>query len=115
MLELPFIDRIWTAKGHVVLDPPRSPANTFACLDTLLATSGTEYEVDGDTLTYSLVDDAGGRVAGGGEAFLKPPGAGLDIEENGVDEGTADVDGESVACAGARGVACEVSHMSASP
>ncbi|WP_343033307.1 hypothetical protein [Altericroceibacterium indicum] len=52
MLKLPFIDWIWTTRGYVVLDPPRSPASTFARLDPLLKTSGTEYEVDGNTLTY---------------------------------------------------------------
>lgn len=58
MLKLPFIDWIWTTRGYVVLDPPRSPASTFARLDHLLKTSGTEYRAEGDTLTYSKENPA---------------------------------------------------------
>lgn len=52
MLRLPFIDRIWTARGFIELDPPRAPADVFARLDPLLQAKGTGYDVDGNTLTY---------------------------------------------------------------
>ena len=52
MLNLPYIDRIWTVRGSILLEPPRTPADTFARLDPLLDASGTQVEIDGDTLTY---------------------------------------------------------------
>ncbi|MGB3796289.1 MAG: hypothetical protein WA957_08290 [Alteraurantiacibacter sp.] len=52
MLKLPFIDRIWTARGHIELYPPRSAADAFARLDPMLQENVTDYSVDGDTLTY---------------------------------------------------------------
>lgn len=52
MLKLPFIDRIWTARGHIELDPPRSAADAFARLDPMLQENVTEFVVEGDTLTY---------------------------------------------------------------
>lgn len=58
MLKVPYIDRIWTTRGHVELDPPLGPAETFARLDPLLTAAGTEYRIDGDTLEYSKENPA---------------------------------------------------------
>ncbi len=58
MLKIPFIDRIWTARGDIELDPPRSAADTFAQLDHMLQENVTEYEVNGDTLRYSKSNPA---------------------------------------------------------
>lgn len=52
MLNVPYLDRIWTARGFIPLDPPRSPRDAFARLDPLLDASGTRVEIDGDTLSY---------------------------------------------------------------
>ncbi|WP_156841723.1 hypothetical protein [Novosphingobium aquimarinum] len=52
MLNLPYIDRIWTARGSIPLEPPRTPKDTFLRLDPLLDAAGTHVEIDGDTLTY---------------------------------------------------------------
>jgi hypothetical protein len=52
LLNLPYIDRIWTARGSIALEPPRTAADTFSRLDPLLDASGTQVEIDGDTLTY---------------------------------------------------------------
>lgn len=52
MITLPYIDRIWTARGHIDLDPPASPAKTFARLEPLLDASGTSVTIDGAKLSY---------------------------------------------------------------
>lgn len=52
-MNLPYIDRIWTTRGFIELDPPLSPSDTFEKLDPLLQAAGTEYTINGDTLTYS--------------------------------------------------------------
>ena len=52
MSTIPYIDRIWTARGHIDLEAPLSPAQTFDRLESLLEKSGTETVIDGSTLTY---------------------------------------------------------------
>ena len=52
MITLPYIDRIWTARGHIDLDPPASASKTFARLEPLLDASGTTVTIDGATLAY---------------------------------------------------------------
>jgi hypothetical protein len=52
-LELPYIDRIWRAKGAVAIEEPLASEEAFARLDPLFQTPGTSYAVTGDTLTYS--------------------------------------------------------------
>lgn len=51
-LTLPYIDRIWRARGEVLLDEPLSAEEAFARLDPLFQTPGTTYAVEGDTLAY---------------------------------------------------------------
>ena len=52
MPTLPYIDRIWTARGHIDLEAPMSAAQVFDRMEPLLEKSGTETVVDGTTLTY---------------------------------------------------------------
>jgi hypothetical protein len=52
-VNLPYIDRIWRAKGEVVLDEPLTPEEAFDRLDPLFQTAGSAYAVEGDTLGYS--------------------------------------------------------------
>lgn len=52
MFTPPYIDRIWTARGHIDLDAPTSPAATFAKLEPLLDASGTTVMIDGAKLAY---------------------------------------------------------------
>jgi len=50
--KLPYIDRIWRARGSIELIPPRTSQSAFARLDGLLDDGGTSHEVHGDTLHY---------------------------------------------------------------
>lgn len=52
MMKLPYIDRIWTARGDIELDPPRTAKEAFAKLDPMLQENVSEFEVNGDTLRY---------------------------------------------------------------
>ena len=52
MPKLPYIDRIWRARGSIELIPPRTSQSAFARLDGLLDDGGTSHEVHGDTLHY---------------------------------------------------------------
>jgi hypothetical protein len=52
-VNLPFIDRIWRVRGSLPLEGASSPADAFGKLDPLFQTTGTNYRIDGDTLTYS--------------------------------------------------------------
>lgn len=51
-MNLPYIDRIWRAKGSLPLETPLSPAEAFSRLDPLFSTDNTVYGIDGDTLSY---------------------------------------------------------------
>ncbi|MDC8754604.1 hypothetical protein OIK40_08120 [Erythrobacter sp. sf7] len=57
-LQLPYVDRIWRAKGEVIIDEPLAAEDAFARLDPLFQTPGTSYAVAGDTLTYSKKNPA---------------------------------------------------------
>lgn len=52
MSKIPFIDRIWTTRGFIALDPPLSRSEVFARLDPLLEEAGTTHDTEGATLTY---------------------------------------------------------------
>lgn len=52
-INLPYIDRIWRARGEVLLDEPLTPDEAFERLDPLFQTAGSAYAVEGDTLGYS--------------------------------------------------------------
>lgn len=52
-LNLPYIDRIWRARGEVLIDEALSAEEAFARLDPLFQTPGTTYAVEGDTLAYA--------------------------------------------------------------
>lgn len=52
-VNLPYIDRIWRARGEVLLDEPLTPGEAFDRLDPLFQTAGSAYAVEGDTLGYS--------------------------------------------------------------
>lgn len=52
-IALPYIDRIWRAEGSVSVAEPLSASEAFARLDPLFQTPGTDYVIDGDSLTYS--------------------------------------------------------------
>jgi len=52
MPTIPYIDRIWTARGHIDLEAPLSAAQVFDRMEPLLEKSGTETVIDGTTLTY---------------------------------------------------------------
>lgn len=52
-IDLPYIDRIWRAKGEVLLDELLTAEETFARLDPLFQTAGTQYAVEDDLLAYS--------------------------------------------------------------
>ncbi|WP_296720526.1 hypothetical protein [Erythrobacter sp.] len=52
-VNLPYIDRIWRARGEVLLDEPLTPDEAFDRLDPLFQTAGSAYAVEGDTLGYS--------------------------------------------------------------
>ncbi|MCT2400792.1 hypothetical protein NZK81_14655 [Novosphingobium sp. HK4-1] len=55
-MNLPFIDRIWSVRGSLTLDPFQSPAEAFGKLDGLFRAEGTSHKVEGDTLTFSKKD-----------------------------------------------------------
>lgn len=57
-LQLPYLDRIWRARGEVMIDEPLAAEEAFARLDPLFQTPGTSYAVAGDTLTYSKKNPA---------------------------------------------------------
>ncbi|GAA0273514.1 hypothetical protein GCM10009127_12480 [Alteraurantiacibacter aestuarii] len=57
-VKLPLIERIWHVDGSLELDPPRSAADAFDRLSPLLEASGTTFEIDGDTLTYTKENPA---------------------------------------------------------
>jgi hypothetical protein len=52
-LNLPYIDRIWRARGEVLINEPLSTEEAFARLDPLFQTPGTTYAVEGGTLAYT--------------------------------------------------------------
>ncbi|MFY8049418.1 MAG: hypothetical protein ACOVNS_11470 [Erythrobacter sp.] len=52
-LEWPYIDRIWRAEGAVPLPEGMGADEAFARLDPLFQTSGTSYNVAGESLSYS--------------------------------------------------------------
>ena len=52
MPTLPYIDRIWTARGHIDLEGRMPAAQVFDRMEPLLEKSGTETVIDGSTLTY---------------------------------------------------------------
>ena len=52
MFSLPYLDRLWTARGQIDLVPPGAPATTFAQLAPLLAQSDTQVTIDGPKLSY---------------------------------------------------------------
>lgn len=58
LMKLPYIDRIWRTHGELQLDEAMSPQEAFARLDPLFQASGTQFSVDGDTLTYSKSNPA---------------------------------------------------------
>ncbi|WP_103094023.1 hypothetical protein [Novosphingobium guangzhouense] len=55
-MNVPFIDRIWRVRGSLALGFRQSPADAFARLDQLFQTSGTSYQIDDDTLTFTKKD-----------------------------------------------------------
>ncbi len=55
---VPLIDSIWRVRDSVLLEERLSPEEAFARLEPLLLTSGTEYDVAGDTLTYAKQNPA---------------------------------------------------------
>ncbi len=55
---VPFIDRIWRTRDSVQVAERLNADEAFARLDPLLQTSGTQYIVEGDTLTYSKENPA---------------------------------------------------------
>ena len=52
LANIPYLDRIWRAEGHVDLTETLAPAEAFDRLDPLFRTPGTDYAVEGDTLGY---------------------------------------------------------------
>lgn len=51
-VNLPFIDRIWRVQSSLPLEEDLTPDEAFARLDPLFQTNGTQYAIEGDTLTY---------------------------------------------------------------
>lgn len=50
---LRYIDRIWRARGEVLIDEALSAEEAFTRLDPLFQTPGTTYAVEGATLAYA--------------------------------------------------------------
>ncbi|MEM9311568.1 MAG: hypothetical protein AAGA34_08980 [Pseudomonadota bacterium] len=57
-VRIPFLDRIWRVKSSLKLDETLSVPEAFERLDTLLSAQGTDYTVDGNTLTYVKTNPA---------------------------------------------------------
>lgn len=57
-MNLPYVDRIWRTRGELLVDESMAANEAFARLDPLLAASGTQVVVDGDTLTYAKSNPA---------------------------------------------------------
>lgn len=53
MKRVPYIENIWRAKGSLLLEEPLTPEETFARLDPLFQTDGTQYAIEGDALAYA--------------------------------------------------------------
>ena len=51
-LRVPFVERIWRVNSSLTLDEPLEAHEVFEKLDPLFQEQGTQYSVEGDTLTY---------------------------------------------------------------
>lgn len=52
-MKLRFIDWIWRTRGHLPVDPLQSSDSVFARLDDLFQEQNTNYDIQGNTLTFT--------------------------------------------------------------
>ncbi len=55
-MNLPIIDFLWRVRGSLPLDAALPSAEVFARLEGLFQVPGTNYEIDGDTLSFRKKD-----------------------------------------------------------